>query len=75
MSKLTETQPLPAVETMEDLHREDPEGVFTHRSADVNAVSWTDHGKHHEAPYTRPASQWLPEALDRLLADIKGVRS
>jgi hypothetical protein len=63
------------MESMVDIAAADPEQVFTHRRADVTEVSWTERGQHHKVPYTRPASKWSPEALDRLLADIKGVRS
>jgi hypothetical protein len=74
MRALRDTQPLPVVETIEDLHREDPEGVFAHRRVDMDAVSWTDHGQRYSVPY-RPSTQWGQAALDRLIKDIKGVRA
>ena len=55
MSKLTQTQTLPAVESLADICRDDPERIFTHREP---------------TPKPRPAREWSPAALDRLLNDI-----
>lgn len=70
MCSLRDTQPLPAVESMADIHATDPEHIYTHRR-DVSTVSWRDSTGSHSVPY-RPASQWSAAALDRLLADLTG---
>ena len=59
-STLTETQPLPAVETMAELVARDPARCYHHQRR-VERI---------EIPPTRPASQWSPAALARLLRRV-----
>ena len=60
---LRETQPLPAVETMADLVARDPARVYHHQRR-VERI---------EIPPTRPASQWSPVALARILRRVTGT--
>ena len=57
---LTETQPLPAVESIADLVKRYPIGCYHHRTR-VERI---------EIPPTRPAREWRREGLERLLSDI-----
>ena len=57
--QLRETQPLPAMETSQDLVTYDPEHVYSHR---IDRV----------IPLAKPAREWRKDALERLLRDVEG---
>ena len=58
MRTLAQTAELPAVESLADICRDDPERIFTHREP---------------TPKPRPAREWSPDALDRLLNDTRSL--
>ena len=59
--QLSETQPLPAVETIADLVHRDPEHVY-HQRTRIDRV----------IPMHQPARQWRKAGLERLLRDVRG---
>jgi broad specificity phosphatase PhoE len=59
--QLKETQPLPALETSQDLVTFDPEHIYCNRIE-------------RAIPTATPAREWRREALERLLRDVEGGR-
>jgi hypothetical protein len=61
---MRDTQKLPAIETIADLHARDPENVYSHRRANDSTVAYTDQlGIRHEI-------KWTAAGLNALLADV-----
>ena len=58
-SDLTDTQPLPSVETMADLVATDPARYYSHRTRIERVI-----------PIRQPARKWRLEGLERLLRDL-----
>ena len=58
-SDLTDTQPLPRVETMADLVATDPARYYSHRTRIERVI-----------PIRQPARKWSLEGLERLLRDL-----
>jgi hypothetical protein len=67
---LRRTAELPAVESMADLHRDDPARVYTHRRYPGNPAAEGSAAVRLDEYRRRQARDWKPEALDRLLNNL-----